>query len=638
MKMTLPLHASVIRRECLLLFSRLFLILSLCSTFFIGCHSYPWDSERRSAVIPNVQSFEKKKQDAPETEVILTVENRVNKIALSSNRKRLILETRRGVPEESNRVETPTSSMLGVELWNIEFADARQELFSKGNKFLVGTTSGLAAFDEKGERVFWLNQEANPIFLQSMSKDPCNSVIRGAELEGAASLEASDNWVEQPSLRPLPLYLPWKEDEEECEENAFRTDVDFNDLAVEEIQNEIESVDIGVQSLKRDGKTDELQRLSEVFPTSDENHGNLSNAVEKKSEPLEGQLLVEEELEKHSESPNPASEAKIVNGDISDQPYVNVVMTKPLESDAFLLLNPENNDSSGSDVKHLKTSLVTKDAEEVWLSSSSKWLVCHTANETEELPDSSQTFLSSENRGGNEVGTERESEPYSLEWALVPVRDRKRVVRFPDIIQMTFDSSTSDEEIRGRVIDVLAVSDAEDLVATLVEELSQNPRYKIVIWDLNVALKVNLEKVRTPLQAIEVSQIALPYPISRKYCKFSPSGKSIAARIDPHYVTVWQSTNGRLIVEVGEHLGVVHDFEFSPSETKMVVGTGDAVGQVFLWEIRKGVAFQILDNFPHNVKSIDAVAFSSNERFVYFANDQGEIRRWDIRPKVQAFD
>ena len=120
----------------------------------------------------------------------------------------------------------------------------------------------------------------------------------------------------------------------------------------------------------------------------------------------------------------------------------------------------------------------------------------------------------------------------------------------------------------------------------------------------------------------------------------SPSGKSFAARVGPHYVSVWQSTNGRPIVELGEHAGIVHDFDFSPSETKMAVGTGDSdsYGEVFLWEIRKGVAFQVLDSFPHSVKSVDAVAFSSNDRYVYFATDLGEIRRWDIRPKVKRFD
>ena len=631
--MTLLQRSSLIREKCLLLFSGMFVVSSLCSTAAIGCHSYPRDDGRRVAVIPHVQSFEKKKQEYPDTEVVLTTENRVDKIVLSSDRKRLILETRHEIPEKSS--ETQTETLLGVELWNIEFADARPELFSNKDKYLVGTTSGLASFDEKGERLFWLDQEANPNFLQSMSKDLRNSVVRGAALDVARPLDASDNWVEQSSLRPLPLYLPWDEDEEEYEENAFHTDVVNNDHATKEERNEVDPVNISVQSLEINVEKDELQPLTEMFSAVEEEHGELPNSEGNTSASLENHYLEEE---KHTEPPSSTSDIHIVSEETSDQPYVNVVKTKPLESDTLLLLNPENNDLSEAKVKRLKTSLVTKNAEDVWLSPSSKWLVCHTASETEELPNSYPPTSTPEKQKNDESGAECESESISFDWGLVPVRDRRRVVRFPKTIKMTFDSSTSAEEIRGRVIDVLAVSDAEDLVATLVEELSQNPRYKIVVWDLNVALKVDLEKAKTPLQAIEVSQIALPYPISRKYCKFSPSGKSIAARIDPHYVTVWQSTNGRLIVEIGEHSGVVHDFEFSPSETKMVVGTGDVVGQVFLWEIRKGVAFQILDNFSHNVKSIDAVAFSSNERFVYFANDLGEIRRWDIRPKIQTFD
>ena len=619
MKKTQFKHSSAVREGYLSISSVILAVFFLLLPFLGGCHTSLRDGGRRAAFIPNVQPFEKKKNEPLDTEVVLTVEDRVDKIVLSADRKRLILETRHETPAAIDATESQADAPLSVELWNIEFADARPEIFSKKDNYLVGTISGLASFDEKGERLFWVDQEANRMVVQSGRKALDDSVVRGAPIDDAQFLESNDDLLKKTALRPLPLYLPWDDEENESPEETIVFGGDFL-----------------VQPSVRETEDDQLQRAATTVPSSDEESGELPDLSDIVSTSPDAQSIVDGKNE--SIENDPVSQINDIEAEVSDQPYVNVVMTKSLESDALLLLNAENSHPLNSEIKRLKTSLVTKNAEDVWLSSSAKWLVCRATRETEPEPGSLNPPLSTEDQKNGETGDESAPEPYSLEWALVPVRDRKRVVRFPQTVKMTFDSSTSDEEIQGRVVDVLAVSDAEDLVATLVEELSQNPRYKVVIWDLNVALTVDLEKALTPLRAIEVSQIALPYPVLRKYCKFSPSGKSFAARVDPRYVSVWQSTNGRPIVELGEHLGVVHDFEFSPGETKMVVGTGDDIGRVFLWEIRKGVAYQILDDFSDSVKSIDAVAFSSNERFVFFANDLGEIRRWDIRPKVKAFD
>ena len=207
---------------------------------------------------------------------------------------------------------------------------------------------------------------------------------------------------------------------------------------------------------------------------------------------------------------------------------------------------------------------------------------------------------------------------------------------------MTFDSSTSDEEIFGRIVDVLDVSDKEDLVATLVEEIiptgsarggdaNLNPRYKIVVWDLKVAKTVDLDKAKKPLRAIEISQIATPSAVERRFCKFSPSGKTIAARIEPKYLAVWQSVSGRPIVELGEHKNPIQTFAYAPGETKMIVGTGGANARLVLWEIRKGVVYRTLDDATPGAKTIDAATFSNDEASVYFANNVGEIKRWNIR-------
>ncbi|MBP5620775.1 MAG: hypothetical protein J6X44_02040, partial [Thermoguttaceae bacterium] len=245
------------------------------------------------------------------------------------------------------------------------------------------------------------------------------------------------------------------------------------------------------------------------------------------------------------------------------------------------------------------------------------------------------------------------------EWSLVLLRDRNRVVKFPSSVKMTFDNSPSYEDVKGKIVDVLDVSDEGDLVATLVEEqfstiqqetpidltnpgapavlhnastaITNVPRYKIVIWDLNVARTVDLAKAKKPLTAIEVSQISIPAPIPRKFCKFSPGGERFAARVEPRYITIWQSANGRLSMELGEHDDIVQDFAFAPRTAKMIVGVGGKRAKLSLWEIRKGVVLRTLDDAIDHATSIDAVSFAFDERHVYFANNFGEVKRWDVR-------
>jgi len=627
------------QRDYLLFFYELVVALVLFLFPLLGCCHSLKDVDNRATFIPKVQSFEKNRPKSLDTELVLSLDDRVERIALSSDRKRLILETRHRLQEQQDGDYTHDATQLNVGLWNIEFADARPEAFSGKDNFLVGNNSGIVAFDTKGERLFWLDQKNKRLAANSLSDTLQDTIVRGAVVETSSGPEGNEPLFENISLRPLPLYLPW---EEEDGEGCNDLKDEFDQLSNTDSFNQDKSVETLASKTQSDAENSDLCLSPEKIVEVDEDVVQSAVLIDS-SISVDDQK--EESLKEITRKP-PVLQTDLDEAETLDQRRINVVMTKTLESDAFLFANVESDVSLTPEAKRLKTALVTKKAEDVWFSPSAKWLVCHLADKSGETLSISTPFSSKDAESDarkesiGEESVESEFGQYSNEWALVPVRDRRRVVRFPENIKTSFDSSISDEEIYGRVVDVLAVSDSEDLVATLVEEQAPNPRYKIVIWDLNVALTIDIEKAYMPLRAIEVCQITLPHPVSRKYCKFSPSGKSFAARVDPHYVSVWQSTNGRPIVELGEHAGIVHDFDFSPSETKMAVGTGDSdsYGEVFLWEIRKGVAFQVLDSFPHSVKSVDAVAFSSNDRYVYFATDLGEIRRWDIRPKVKRFD
>ncbi len=607
-----------------------FLLLSIAA----GCRCPLRGKEPRKTWLPGVQLSEKSAPQGPKTELILTVENSVENITLSPNRKRMLLETR--VDSALHNDVASNETPLIVELWNVEFIDARPEAFTNERPFLVGAVPGLASFDEKGERIFWIDQEFNGQLVHATPLLSQNTVIRGAAVEDEAPL-TSDNVVPTgSSLRPLPLYLPWGDAESDVETNEAPADASTNFIVEEPLlldkiatQPEFDEQTPGIISdtINEDAQVDDIIFSDEAQEDEEKTVVHELNDVVFVDKPLEMQIAEPE---------------------IQELPFVNVVLTKPLESDSFLMISPDAQTNS-DETKHMRTAIETKTADSVWISTGSKWLACHTLFDLNFQRDFEFKASAVENSETTEAETsepeeavkltkKKELPPCSFEWALVPVRDRSRVVRFPKKVKMTFDSSTSDEEFFGCVVDVLAISDAQDLVATLVEEISptlpQTPRYKIVIWDLNVALTVNLEKAFKPLRAVEVSQIAVPCPVEKKYCRFSPSGNLFAARIDPRYISIWQSTNGRSVVELGEHPGVVEDFEFSPGTARIVVGVGSNDPQVLVWEIRKGIQCHVLDNLPPEVSAVNAVAFSNDERYIYFANDINEVRRWDIRPRV----
>ncbi|MBQ9800610.1 MAG: hypothetical protein IJO40_11845 [Thermoguttaceae bacterium] len=495
-----------------------------------------------------------------QTETILQVDGRVERMEIAKNSKRILVESRDfDVSAEdayldffaSGGVRTETEGNGSVlELWNVEFWEARREAFDATDPIDVES----ATFDAAGTRVFWTIRETE----------------RNGVFAAVSETEARNNG-----------------------QNATSA---------------------GFQG----------------FATTD---GGGSAGIASASATISAESAIDGVRNATYREPN-----------IFQPATRTVLATRAFEgangTEAF-----EAREERGT---RLKISEAAKRAESVWLSPNARWIVGRVGRD-EETSAIGENGSAAQNGEGTAIG----------EWTLTLRRDRRRVVRFPKAVKMTFAESTSDETIEGRVVDVLAVSPAGDLVATLIEEtpsksgaetkVGENdkngenseggewgersafvPRFKIVIWDLSVPETVDWEKAKKPLQALEVAQIAVAGPVSRRFCRFSPNGQIFAARIDPRYVTLWQSANGRLLVELGEHESDVTDFAFSPNGMKAAATTGTGK-RVLLWNIRKGAAHRTLLETASDVSSLDAVAFSPDGGSIFFANDFGEIKRWDAR-------
>jgi hypothetical protein len=100
-----------------------------------------------------------------QTETALRVDGRVERMEIAKNSKRILVELRGfdetvedayfdffaagGVRKESE-INAPA-----LELWNVEFLEARREAFDATDSLGVGS----ATFDEAGTRVFWTTRE-----------------------------------------------------------------------------------------------------------------------------------------------------------------------------------------------------------------------------------------------------------------------------------------------------------------------------------------------------------------------------------------------------------------------------------------------------------------------------------------------
>ncbi len=538
-----------------------------------------------------------------QTETVLRVDGRVERMEIAKNSKRILIELRDfdDFAEDAyadffasggRRTETKSASDGVFELWNVEFLEARREAFDLNAANAVES----ATFDDSGARVFWTTREIE-------------------RLGAFASLSGGGT-----------------QDEKRASTAEFRG------FATANVEN-AEKRTVGETSETRnDGTKIALASATVSAERTSWGIGNASRQETSVFEPATRTVLA----------------TRAFGGTSASNP-------------------DETEDASAT---RLKISEAAKGAESVWLSPNARWIVGRVGRNGEMEKIDKIRGVSGE---GEREAIAQNGEGLTIgEWALTLRRDRRRVVRFPNSVKMTFAELTSNETIEGRVVDVLAVSNAGDLVATLVEETPSNrdeaksnetngfgevgefsevggfdgseesagevlaneaefdeqtdfiPRFKIVIWDLSVPETVDWEKAKKPLQALEVAQIAVAGPVSRRFCRFSPNGQIFASRIDPRYVSLWQAANGRLLVELGEHESDVSDFAFSPNGMKAAAATGTGK-RVLLWNIRKGAAHRTLQETASEVASIDAVAFSSDGGSVFFANDFGEIKRWDAR-------
>ncbi|MDD3586656.1 MAG: hypothetical protein PHQ75_05695 [Thermoguttaceae bacterium] len=242
-------------------------------------------------------------------------------------------------------------------------------------------------------------------------------------------------------------------------------------------------------------------------------------------------------------------------------------------------------------------------------------------------------------------------------WSLIDRDEPKRVVVFPEIeVEVASESFETKQKKKCCVTEILAFSPRNDFVATLVSDMvpnnQQSPQtsppsvsplptepkpeeqgvYRtIVIWDLLVAGTLKLEDAKKlPLEAIKVSTFRAKDGVERRRCAFSSDSTMIAVRSKSKYVGVWQTANGQLFAELGEHEERITSLAISPNNLKLVVGTGQTKGRLVQWDIRKETIDRIYEDPDPEVTKITAVTFSPDGYTILFGTDTGVIKSWQV--------
>lgn len=209
--------------------------------------------------------------------------------------------------------------------------------------------------------------------------------------------------------------------------------------------------------------------------------------------------------------------------------------------------------------------------------------------------------------------------------------DPIKEVRFPE----TYESKSGEHPIK--VSRVLAISPDGALAAVLMCPSSENGGGRnqvITIWDLSTARRIPVDKAKKlPLEALFVSEFHVRDNAAGRVCAFSPDGKMFAARNKQKYVGIWQTANGKILAEFGEHLQPITALQFSPNNTKLVVGTGGNTGRLILWDVRKGQLLRTYNDPEKKSRKITAIQISPDGSLVYFGNDRGNVNQWEYQSK-----
>lgn len=232
------------------------------------------------------------------------------------------------------------------------------------------------------------------------------------------------------------------------------------------------------------------------------------------------------------------------------------------------------------------------------------------------------------------------------QWRLIDREEPSRVVVFPELeVDVASESFESRRRKKCHVTEILAFSPQNDFVATLVSDLEESEQSKesgndsesgvyrtIIIWDLHVVDTLALKDAkRLPLEAIMVSKFRAKDGVERRRCAFSPDGTMIAVRSKSKYIGVWETSNGELFAELGEHRERITSLNFSPNNLELIVGTGGQRGRLLLWDIRKEAVNRFYEEADPEVRSVTAVAFSPDGYRVWFGTNTGEIKTWRVR-------
>ena len=220
-------------------------------------------------------------------------------------------------------------------------------------------------------------------------------------------------------------------------------------------------------------------------------------------------------------------------------------------------------------------------------------------------------------------------------WELTDLKDPKRVLSFPT------DKSLPDSD-NGPITVVRIVDFSADgsLIATEVVDADRTESQKkpIVIWDLKAPRSVPLEEAILPLTPLFITSFFVNEPSGTTLGRFSPSSSSIAFRSKEVCVAVYQSANGALLAELGEHDKKISALDFAPTTPKLAIGLEGEEGTLFLWDIRKGTILRSRADRKEDdaTGSITSLTFVPDGTIVQYGTSREEIRQWNIRAEMKA--